>query len=347
MKTLILKINPKKPSIARIKKAARFIRNGELVVFPTETVYGLGADALNRNAVKKIFEAKGRPQDNPIIVHIYSVRQLHKLAKKIPKSAMLLSKKFWPGPLTMILPKRNVVPDEVTAGLKTVAIRMPSHRIARLLCKYAGVPIAAPSANISGRPSATCAAHAIRDFKEKVACIIDGGSTNIGVESTVVDLTSKRPTILRPGGITAEQIKEILPKIKVHAVARAKKMVTVARSPGTKYRHYAPEAKLILVEGKKEMAIKEAVRTARGYLKKGKKTALLLLGSDKKVKTKGLKIIWLRKKEDIARNLFAALRMLDSIGVEVIVANAIDERGLGLAIMNRLRKASSAQKKLQ
>lgn len=346
MKTLILKINPKRPSIASIKRAAEIIRNNGLVVFPTETVYGLGANALNRNAVKKIFEAKGRPLDNPIIVHIYSTRQLNEIAKRIPKSAMLLAEKFWPGPLTMILHKKKIVPDEVTAGLKTVAVRMPSHSIARALCKYSGVPIAAPSANLSGRPSATSSAHAIKDFKGKVDCIIDGGRTDIGLESTVVDLTTKTPFILRPGGITAEQIREILPELKVHAVARAEKKVTIAKSPGTKYRHYAPEAKLILVEGEKEKAAKEAIKIARKYLKKRKKTALLLLGIKKRAKIDDIMAIRFSRKEDIAKNLFDALRRLDASGIEVIVANSVDENGLGLAIMNRLRRASSKRIKV-
>jgi L-threonylcarbamoyladenylate synthase len=345
MKTLILKVDPKRPSLAAIKKAAEFIKKGELVAFPTETVYGLGADALNEDAVRKIFEAKGRPLDNPIIVHIYSIEQLKELARNIPKSALILAKNFWPGPLTMILHKRACVSKAVTAGLGTVAIRMPSHRIARLLCKHAERPIAAPSANLSGRPSASNAKHVIEDFKGKIACIIDGGKTNIGLESTVIDLTVKRPVILRPGGITAEQLSKLLPEVKVHAVARAEKKASIAKSPGTKYRHYAPKAKLVLVEGPKEKAVAKALALAKQH-SKTKKVALLVLGTGRKVRVKGVVVKVVQKKQDIGKQLFALLRELDAKRVEIIFANAIDEKGLGLAIMNRLRRASSRRIKV-
>ncbi|MCD6479067.1 MAG: threonylcarbamoyl-AMP synthase [Candidatus Diapherotrites archaeon] len=345
MKTLILKVDPKRPALAAIKKAAEFIKKGELVAFPTETVYGLGADALNEDAVRKIFEAKGRPLDNPIIVHIYSIEQLKELARKIPKSAFILAKHFWPGPLTMILHKRACVPKAVTANLETVAIRMPSHRIARLLCKHAEKPIAAPSANLSGKPSASSAKHVLEDFKGKIACIIDGGNTNIGLESTVIDLTAKRPVILRPGGITAEQLRKFLPEVKVHAVARAEKKASIAKSPGTKNRHYAPKAKLVLVEGPKEKAVAKALELAKQQ-SKTKKVALLIFGSKRNVGVKGIIVKAVQKKRDIGKRLFALLRELDTKGVEIIFANGIDEKGIGLAIMNRLRRASSKRIKV-
>jgi len=257
----------------------------------------------------------------------------------------MLAKSFWPRPLTMILRKKACIPDAVTAGLDTVAIRMPSHKVARLLCKEAKLPIAAPSANLSGRPSPTNAKHVIEDFKGKIACIIDGGSTNIGLESTVVDLTAKRATLLRPGGITAEQLSKVLSELKVHEVARADKNARVAKSPGTKYRHYAPKAKLILVEGAKEKAIEKATELAKRFAEK-KKVALLILASKKKPRLKGVIVKRLYQKSSIAKRLFALLRELDSKNVDIIIVNAIDEKELGLAIMNRLRRASSERVKV-
>lgn len=339
-RTLILKVNPNRPALAKIRLAAKLLEKGKLVAFPTETVYGLGANAFDESAVKKIFEAKGRPLDNPIIVHIYSIEQLYGLAKKVPKKALMLAKRFWPGPLTMILQKKACIPNAVTAGLNTVAVRMPSHKVARLLCREAKLPIAAPSANLSGRPSPTNAKHVIEDFKGKIACIIDAGNTNIGLESTVVDLTPKRATLLRPGGITAEQLSKVLPELRVHAVARAKEKVSVAKSPGTKYRHYAPKAELILVEGAKEKAIEKATKLAKHFAEK-KKVALLILASKKKPQLKGVIVKQLYQKNSIAKRLFALLRELDARNVDIIIVNAIDEKELGLAIMNRLRRASS------
>lgn len=339
-KTLILKVNPNRPAIEKIRIAANLIKQGELVAFPTETVYGLGANAFDESAVRKIFEAKGRPLDNPIIVHIYSIDQLYELTEKIPAKALKLAEHFWPGPLTMVLKKSSKVPNAVTAGLDTVAIRMPSHKVAMLLCKEAKLPIAAPSANLSGKPSPTNANHVVEDFMGKIACIIDAGSTNIGLESTVVDLTSKRATLLRPGGITAEQLKEVLPELKVHAVARAKRKASIAKSPGTKYRHYAPKAKLILVEGVKEKAIEKATKLAERFAE-NKKVALLILSSKKKSQLKGVIVKQLYQKSLIAKRLFALLRKLDAENIDIIIVNAIDEKGIGLAIMNRLRRASS------
>ncbi len=341
MKTLVLKVNPKKPELEKIRIAAELLRKGKLVAFPTETVYGLGANAFDEQAVKKIFKAKGRPLDNPIIVHIYSLKQLYEIASKIPEEALLLAKRFWPGPLTIILPKKKSIPDVVTANLKTVAVRMPKHAVARALCKQAALPIAAPSANISGKPSPTSAKHVKEDFYGKIACIIDAGRTNIGLESTVVDLSSKRPVLLRPGGVTAEQLKKILTELEVHAVAKAEKSVSIAKSPGTKYRHYAPEAKLILVEGKKEKALAKAVELAEQHAISGLRTALLLIDVKKDMALENVVVKRFSTKLSAARHLFSALRELDEQGIEIIVVNGIDERGLGLAIMNRLRRACS------
>lgn len=346
MQTIVLKVDPKRPEQVKIKKAASIIKSGGLVVFPTETVYGLGANAFDRKAVERIFETKGRPSDNPLIVHIYSKKQLNDITQEVPDKAKKLAEKFWPGALTMIFKKKEIIPPEVTCGLNTVAVRMPSHKVARALCKSTGVPIAAPSANSSGRPSITSGKHAIEELLGKVECIIDAGNTDIGLESTVIDMSSKVPEILRPGGVTAEDIRAVCGKIKVGKIAMAKGKASTPRSPGTKYRHYAPKAKMILVEGPEEKAALEAEKIALAKASEGKNTALLSLRTRKlrkvvKPGTEKVTIMALYGKKEIAKRLFFSLRKFDSEGIEVIVTNAIDEKDLGLAIMNRLRKASS------
>ena len=317
-----------------IRIAARFIVEGKLVAFPTETVYGLGADALNENAVRRIFEAKGRPADNPLIVHIAEFDDLKKLAREVPREAKLLAERFWPGPLTMVLPKREEVPYVTTGGLDTVAVRMPAHPIALALIK-ASTPIAAPSANISGKPSPTLAEHVIDDFYGRIECIIDGGETKIGVESTVIDLSSERPTLLRPGGLPLEEIEKVIGGVEIHPAVRGK-LVDVARSPGMKYKHYSPNAQVIVVEGKRENVRRKIAELVHEYRADGLTVGVMAteeydadeffhLGSTE---------------EEVARNLFRALRELDKRGVDVIIAEGIEERGLGFAVMNRLRKAA-------
>ena len=318
----------------KIRIAARFILEGKLVAFPTETVYGLGADALNEKAVRRIFEAKGRPPDNPLIVHIAEFGDLKKLAKEIPEEAKLLAKRFWPGPLTMVLPKREEVPYATTGGLDTVAVRMPAHPIALALIK-ASTPIAAPSANISGKPSPTLAEHVIDDFYGRIECIIDGGETKIGVESTVIDLSSERPTLLRPGGLPLEEIEKVIGEVEIHPAVRGK-LVDVARSPGMKYKHYSPNAQVIVVEGKRENVRKKIAELVEEYRSKGLRVGVMATeeyDSDE--------FFHLGKtEEDVAKNLFKALRELDKRGVDVIIAEGVEERGLGFAVMNRLRKAA-------
>ena len=317
-----------------IRIAARFILEGKLVAFPTETVYGLGADALNENAVRRIFEAKGRPADNPLIVHIAEFDDLKKLAREIPGEAKLLAERFWPGPLTMVLPKREEVPYVTTGGLDTVAVRMPAHPIALALIK-ASTPIAAPSANISGKPSPTLAEHVIDDFYGRIECIIDGGETKIGVESTVIDLSSERPTLLRPGGLPLEEIEKVIGEVEIHPAVRGK-LVDVARSPGMKYRHYSPSAQVIVVEGKRENVRRKIAELVEEYRSKG-----LRVGVMATEKYEADEFFHLGKtEEEVARNLFRALRELDKRGVDVIIAEGIEERGLGFAVMNRLRKAA-------
>jgi len=340
MKTEILKVDKKKPELKKISYAAGIIKEGGLVAFPTETVYGLGADALNATAVRKIFKAKKRPADDPIIVHVYSINQVQELSEKIPTNAKKLMEKFWPGPLTLILKKSKIVPKEVTSGLDTVAIRMPSHPIARALIKSAGKPIAAPSANLFGKPSPTKAEHVKDDLNGRIDVILDGGYTNIGVESTVLDLTSKIPTLLRPGGINLEDLKKVLGKVLVHPAAKAeKKKIEVMKSPGMMYRHYAPNADVILVEfGKNRNAnIKGIIAEYRA-----KDIKVGVISTTKNKGNYGANIVKFlgNKPEKIAKKLFGTFRELDKMGAEIIVVEGIETSGLGLAVMNRLRKAS-------
>jgi L-threonylcarbamoyladenylate synthase len=317
-RTIVLKVN-KRNADEKIKEAAEVIRRGGLVAFPTETVYGLGANALSAKAVRRIFEAKGRPIDNPIIVHIADKKQLERVARDVPPIAKKLMERFWPGPLTFVLKKKNLVPKEVTAGLETIAVRMPANEIALRLIKEAGVPIAAPSANLSGKPSPTTAKHVFDDLNGKIDCILDGGRTKIGVESTVLDVTTTPPTLLRPGGVGKEQIEELIGRIVVPIRMHS----DVPKSPGTKYRHYAPHAKIIICKNEEEIAEKLC------YLRKNKvKTAILRFNENP---------------EKTAKNLFALLRKFDSQGVEVILCEPIEKikkEGIGLAVIDRLKRAA-------
>ena len=339
--TIIIRVDPKKPSRERIRDAAKIIREGGLVAFPTETVYGLGADALNESAVRKIFEVKQRPMDDPIIVHISRDNTLQLLAAEVPEVTFKLVKKFWPGPLTLVLKKSKIVPAVVTAGLDTVAVRMPSNKIAHMLIEEADVPIAAPSANLFGKPSPTTAEHVRQDLYGKIDMIIDGGQTEIGVESTVLDLTVSPPMILRPGGVTHEELESILGEVKLHpSVRRRKKVLEVVKSPGMKYRHYSPKADVILVEGKSGEDIERKVaKLVDEYRREGKRVGLLSLVKEMKIEA-DVCIFLGNSPEEVARNLFSSLREMDEKKVDLIVVGGIEEKGLGLAIMNRLRKAS-------
>lgn len=342
MKTKIIKINPKNPEISKIKIAAKILRKGGLVAFPTETVYGLGANALNRKAVKKIFATKKRPLNNPVIVHIADLKDLEKLAKNIPKEAKILTQKFWPGPLTISLFKKKIVPAEVTAGGNTVAIRMPKNKIALELIKASKVPIAAPSANLAGRPSPTTANHVFEDLGDKIDLILDGGKTQIGVESTVVDLTVKPPLILRPGGISLEKLRKVLKDIQPHPFLLGEKLRDkIIKSPGMKYRHYAPKAPLILIEEKD--FIKRIQNLIDFYKKKKKIVGVLASAETKKFYQKADLVLvpGSRKNlEKIAQNLFKTLREFDKTKVDIILAESFPEKGIGFAIIHRLKKAA-------
>ena len=246
--TLLLKVNSENPDQTKIQIAAQIIQKGGLVAFPTETVYGLGADALNSDAVLALFEAKKRPLDNPPIVHIADVSEVYKLAQEVPEKAELIMKKFWPGPLTLVFKRSSIIPNVTVAGLDTVAIRMPKHKVALALIKLSGRPIAAPSANLAGKPSPTTAKHVYEDLNGRIDAILDGGPTKIGVESTVLDLSVDPPMVLRPGGTTFEALKQVLGNVKLHPFVEAEKELPLEkiRSPGMKHRHYAPKAEVIL-----------------------------------------------------------------------------------------------------
>jgi L-threonylcarbamoyladenylate synthase len=329
----ILKIDPKKPDERKLLKAADVIREGGLVAFPTETVYGLGANALDKDAVTRIFKAKRRPKDNPLIVHISDMEMAEKIAE-MNEVADKLAEKFFPGPLTLVIPKKEVVPAEVTAGLKTVAIRMPSHPIALKLIELAKVPIAAPSANLAGKPSPTKADHVIEDLYDRVDLIIDGGETDIGVESTVVDATVYPVEVLRPGGLPLEEIRELV------EVKLPRRKVRTPKSPGMKYRHYAPDAELIVFYGKRNDLPGKIRKKARELEERGLKVGIVATDS-KPYSDVSAEIVELGDSiELVAKNLYSALRELDK-RADVIIAEGVEERGLGLAVMNRLRKASA------
>lgn len=341
MITEFFTIDKENPDMALLEKGASAIRRGGLVAFPTETVYGLGANGLDERAVKSIYQAKGRPSDNPLILHIANLCEVAKLAEEIPANARALMEKFWPGPLTVILKRTRVVPDVVTGGLDTVAIRMPSAVIARQLVHLSGVPIAAPSANISGRPSPTQAGDVLHDMNGKIDVVIDGGPCDVGVESTIVDCTTPVPTILRPGGVTREQLMEVLGEVELDQALLGAN--TIPRAPGMKYTHYAPVSPMTLFEGGYEFIREELPRRAADALAKGQKTGALV--SEETLPHLPAKVVAIsygsrEKPEDIAANLYTALRYFDDKAVNLILGEGISEEGIGLAVMNRMRKAA-------
>ncbi len=321
-----------------IKQAAELIKNGETVVFPTETVYGLGANALDSFAVKKIFEAKGRPSDNPLIVHIADFKAAEEFAAEIPETAKLLAEKFCPGPLTMILKKKSIIPDEVSAGLDTVGIRIPADEIAREFLKECGVPVAAPSANVSGRPSPTSCEHVIEDMSGRVSGIICGGNAVVGLESTVVDLTAETPTVLRPGGISVEELRDVLGKVLVSGELKDD---GIPKAPGMKYKHYSPKGQTYILSGD--------VTDVAKFLEKRSKinpTAVLIFDEFKEFMPKSVEILSLGSKdvpETAAKSLFGCLRQCDRLGIKEIYAPEIPDKGLWRAVKNRLYKAASAR----
>lgn len=327
-----------------LKKASEIIKSGGLVAFPTETVYGLGADALNADAAKKIYEAKGRPSDNPLIVHIADINDLKVIARDIPEEAYKLAEVFWPGPLTIILNKKDIVPYSTTGGLDTVAIRLPANKVARDLISHSCGFIAAPSANVSGKPSPTKAEHVIDDLSGKIDMIIDGGKSTLGLESTIVDLSGGDPMILRPGCITKAMVENVLGKVEYDKAILSRKMDEniVPKAPGMKYRHYAPEGSLTIYEGDIENVAAAINKKAIEYLEKGKTVGIIATEETKNLYKYGtVKIIGSRKEEDtIAAGLYAVLRDFDEAHTEYIFSESFIDNGLGQAIMNRLLKAA-------
>lgn len=321
-----------------INEAGKIIRNGGLVAFPTETVYGLGASAFDADAAKKIYAAKGRPSDNPLIVHICDKAQIADIAAEIPNAAQIVIDKFMPGPVTIILKKKSVVPNDVTAGLETVAIRFPAHETAQRLIAAAGVPIAAPSANLSGKPSPTKAKHVIKDMTGRIDAIIDGGGCNVGVESTIVDFTGERPVILRPGGVTYDDLKTQGIDVEIDKnILQSIAPDEVPKCPGMKYKHYAPNAEVTVVEGEKnavQKKIKELLNETNGKIA----GVLTMYGADY---DNAVILSAGNTNKEYAKNLFSALREFDELGVEVVFAEFSEKDGYGLAVKNRLYKAAA------
>lgn len=325
--------------------AAEILKAGGLVAFPTETVYGLGADALNPEAAKKIYEAKGRPSDNPLIVHIARKEDINELAEDIPDGAYKLAKVFWPGPLTMILKKKDIIPYGTTGGLDTVAIRLPAHKLAKDLIARSGIYVAAPSANLSGKPSPTTAEHVINDLNGRIDMILDGGKATFGLESSIIDLSAGIPMILRPGCITKSMMENVIGPVKIDpTVVQEKKPDDnmVPKAPGMKYRHYAPEGCLTIYEGEISQVIEAINREAGKYLKEGKSVGIIATSETADLYRYGdVKTIGSRSDEDsIAAGLYATLREFDEMKTEYIFTESFSDNYLGQAIMNRLLKAA-------
>lgn len=324
-------------------EAAEILKKGGLVAFPTETVYGLGANALDEKASRKIYEAKGRPSDNPLIAHVADFEGIEPLVSRLPESGRRLAEAFWPGPMTLVFPKSAVVPMGTTGGLATVAIRMPSDPVARELIRRAGVPIAAPSANTSGRPSPTLAEHVCQDMDGRIDMIIDGGPVGIGVESTIVDVTGDVPVLLRPGAVTLEMLSEVVGEVKIDPAILGPVSPDVRpKAPGMKYRHYAPRADLTVIQGEGTKVAAEINRLAAGRLEEGCQVGIICTDETRQCYPAGIvRSIGERAREEtVAHNLYAVLREFDDLGAQYIYSEGFPEDHLGQAIMNRLNKAA-------
>lgn len=344
METKLVQVDAENPDLRILTEAAEILKNGGLVAFPTETVYGLGANGLDENACRKIYEAKGRPSDNPLILTIGDLSGLYPIVGSITESAQKIIRKFWPGPITLVLPKAECVPMAVTGGLDTVAVRFPSNKIARELIKAAGIPVAAPSANSSGKPSPTRASHVEFDLSGKIDMIIDGGPADWGLESTILDVSADKPVLLRPGAITKEMIEEVIGAIEVDPAVYAKPSANIVpKAPGMKYKHYSPRASVTLVSG----SIEDVIRTINEKIAEDSKRGLsvgVLATEQTKDFYKGGHVLIVGdrdKPETIGANLFKILRKFDYIGVDVVYSEVFDESGEGAAIMNRLNKAAA------
>lgn len=335
METKIFKINS--PHDENIKAVGEILRKGGLAAIPTETVYGLAGNALDGSCAEKIFAAKGRPSDNPLIVHISSIEQWEPLVKSIPDSARALAEKFWPGPITIILPKSEIVPDEVSGGLDTVAVRMPENEIARSIIESAGIPLAAPSANLSGKPSPTSASHVIDDMNGRIDAIVDSGDCEVGVESTVISLAVTPARLLRPGRVTPEMLTEVLGEIEIdEAVFDKLPEGAEAASPGMKYKHYSPEASVVLVKGSFEAFCDFVNKNASE-----KTVALCFEGEEEKLCVPAVTYGCKDDPLSQAKYIFDALRKVDKMGAEKVFARYPENEGMGLAVFNRLIRAAA------
>ena len=353
MKTKVIEIeSPQKPRDEELLEGARILREGGLVAFPTETVYGLGANALDEEAARKIYEAKGRPSDNPLIAHVSAMEEVYPLVSQVSEKAKKLMDAFWPGPMTLIFPKSDLVPYGTTGGLDTVAVRMPSDPVANRLIALAGVPVAAPSANTSGRPSPAPAQHVLQDMDGRIDMIIDGGPVGIGVESTIVDVSVETPTVLRPGAITMEMLEEVLGEVQIDpAILGPVSADLRPKAPGMKYKHYAPKADLTLVEPEDgdmespdslERMTEKVRQLAEEKLAEGFRVGIICTDESRQTYPKGLvRSIGSRtRRETVAHNLYALLREFDDLKADYIFSESFPEDHLGQAIMNRLSKAA-------
>ena len=345
MQTKLIKIDADDPNKEDMREAAEIIRSGGLVAFPTETVYGLGANALDPEASKRVYAAKGRPSDNPLIVHICRFEELLSIAKEVPPQAEKLADAFWPGPLTMIVWKNEKVPYETTGGMDTVAIRMPNHPVALALIDESGCMIAAPSANTSGKPSPTEAGHVALDLDGKIPMILDGGPVGIGIESTIIDLTEKVPMILRPGYITKEMLSEVIGEVKDDPGFASADPNVHPKAPGMKYRHYAPKANLTIVSGEAGAVIERINALTQEHQQKGEKVGIICTDESRSqyvgdvIKSTGSR----QDEDSIAQHLYAILRDFDDMDVDVIFSESFATPRIGHAIMNRLLKAAGHQ----
>ena len=325
-----------------LHEPARIIREGGTVAFPTETVYGLGANALIKSAVDDIFKAKGRPNDNPLIVHISDADQVNELVSEIPENAKILMDKFWPGPLTIIMKKSDIVPENVTAGLDTVGIRFPENAVCRAFLRIAGVPVAAPSANTSGKPSPTMAEHVISDLDGKIDAVIDGGSCRFGLESTIVDVSGDVPMLLRPGSVTVEQLRSALGRVDIDPAVMSKpKPGLIAKAPGMKYKHYSPNAEVYAVLGDSDFVSDYINKEIMRFKAAGKRVGAMVYSETlPKIKNADILKNLGGTKEGAAAELFFDLRDFDRLGADVVFAEGTSNEGVGLAVSNRLNKAA-------
>lgn len=347
MKTILAKVDLRQPESAEfIRTAAKILQEGGLVAFPTETVYGLGGNGLDGAACEKIYIAKGRPSDNPLILHISEFEELNAIVREISPAAQKLMDAFWPGPLTMVFPKADIVPLKATGGLDTVAVRFPSHPVARAIIKTAGLPIAAPSANSSGKPSPTRASHVEFDLNGKIDMIVDGGAAEWGLESTIVDVSGDVPMILRPGAVTKEMMEEVVGRVEIDPAILTKPAADLKpKAPGMKYTHYSPKAEVVLVKGERQAVADEINRLAALDMSNGKKTGVMATEETKDLYHADI-ILSLGSRdrpEQIGANLFKLLRKFDFLGAEKVYSEVFSEEGEGMAIMNRLNKAAGYQ----